>query len=307
MFLGDLERKVMTEKGGQFDELEDEDLAEKAKDKTYVQEMEEIKNSFKRQESDEDSEEDDDLLKPKVKSKEEVKKEEEDYKSWLAGQKNEMKDKDVEKDLKGLKEFWSRKDLDEGDRFLRDYILKKRYLNQGDNEDDESEDEEENEKVHLVQMSDDEETLNKMEEFEQKFNFRFEEPDPEFIKRYPRTVKGSLRREDNKRKKKREEIKERKTREKEKRKEELKQLKAIKRREIEHKLEKLKKIAGSQELGFEDDDVDGDFDPDEYDKRMANVFAKYDQVQVENEEEKPTISDLESDLEDDLKVENWDG
>ena len=66
----------------------------------------------------------------------------------------------------------------------------------------------------------------------------------EFIKRFPRTIKDSMRQDENSRKKKREEVKNRKEKEKEKRKEEIKQLKALKRKEIMEKLNKLKKIAG---------------------------------------------------------------
>ena len=52
--------------------------------------------------------------------------------------------------------------------------------------------------------------------------------------------------------------------------------------------------------------MDGDFDPAEYDKQMAAVFDKYDQVDVENEGERPEFSDDDSDLEMELETENWD-
>ena len=52
--------------------------------------------------------------------------------------------------------------------------------------------------------------------------------------------------------------------------------------------------------------MDGDFDPDEYDKQMAAVFDKYDQVDVENEGERPEFSDDDSDIEMELETENWD-
>merc|ERR1712037_572482 len=59
-------------------------------------------------------------------------------------------------------------------------------------------------------LSEDEANVEKMEEFEHKFNFRFEEPDEDFIKRYPRTIKGTMRKEEDKRSKKRKEVEERK-------------------------------------------------------------------------------------------------
>ena len=83
------------------------------------------------------------------------------------------------------------------------------------------------------------------------FFFRFEEPDPDFIKRFPRTIKDSMRREENSRKRKRDEVKERKEREKETRAQELKQLKAMKKKEILDKMDKLKKIAGTEGLNFQ--------------------------------------------------------
>lgn len=117
-----------------------------------------------------------------------------------------------------------------------------------------------------------------------------------------------MRREENSRKKKRDEVKERKEREKEQRREELKQLKAMKKKEILDKMNKLKKIAGTDGLEFQDDDLEGDFDPEEYDKRMAQVFGSYDDAAVENEGEKPVFSDLDldSDLENEMETENWD-
>merc|ERR1712083_441685 len=101
---------------------------------------------------------------------------------------------------------------DEGEKFLKDYLLNKRYK---ENEKDDyvpSYDE----VVHDSDdnLSEDEKNVEKQEEFEHKFNFRFEEPDDEFIKRYPRTIKGTMRKEEDKRAKKRKEVEERKKREK---------------------------------------------------------------------------------------------
>jgi len=77
-------------------------------------------------------------------------------------------------------------------------------------------------------LSEDEKNVEKMEEFEHKFNFRFEEPDEDFIKRYPRTIKGTMRKEEDKRAIKRKDVEERKKREKEQKKEEIKVLKSMK-------------------------------------------------------------------------------
>ena len=127
----------------------------------------------------------------------------------------------------------------------------------------------------------------------------------EFIKRYPRTLqmKDTLRKKNTSRKEKRDEVKLRKLAEKEKKREELKQLKALKRKEIAEKIQKLQKIVGEKDFcPFKEQDIDDDFDPAIYDKRMAEVFENYDQ-NAEQDIEKPEFSDLsDSELEDDLQV-----
>jgi protein KRI1 len=293
MTLVDLERKVITENDGQFEELEDEELAKKSKSKTYVQEMEDIQNKLKKatEDSEEDESDADDLMIKKPKTKEDVSKDEEDYCKWLSGQNDSLKDTETEQELKNLREFWNKKDLDDGEKFLRDYILNKKYLQHDSDEAGED-------------LSEDEKTLEQQEEFEHKYNFRFEEPDQDFIKRYPRTIQDSMRRKDESRKNKRDEVKERKEREKDIKREELKQLKSLKRKEILEKLEKLRKITGNEDLAFNDEDLEEDFDPDKYDARMNAVFDQYDNAPIVEGEvmEKPDFSDLDSDLE----VENWD-
>ncbi|XP_025831127.1 protein KRI1 homolog [Agrilus planipennis] len=250
MYLKDYERKLIMENSGQLSD-EDDDKTN-VLSLTICEEQEQIKNELKDAlENIPGSDKDNNwggLFKQRLKTEEEKTKEEEDYKLWLAGQKQHLEDKSIENQLQPLKDFWNDPNLDEKEKFLRDYILKNRFN-----------DDEENgyiptydEIIHDSDegLSEDENAITEQEEFENKYNFRFEEPDQEFLKRYPRTMESSLRRKDDKRKMKREEVKERKKKEKMQKMEEIKQLKALKKREIEEKIEMLKEITGNNEIGF---------------------------------------------------------
>ncbi|XP_059484513.1 protein KRI1 homolog [Neocloeon triangulifer] len=303
MFLRDYERKMLLETGGRghISSDEEEDEPDRSASPTFVQEQQEIRESFK--DALRDYDEDDDgiagLFKPKKKTDAEEEKEEEDYRLWLKGQKDALENKEEESELGALKSYWTNPKLEEGEAFLRDYILNKRYLGA----------EESKRKRPLAEMahdsdesSGDEEMEEKMEMFEHKYNFRFEEPDQEFLKRYPRTMTGSLRNKDDRRKQHREELKERKQREKEQKRQELKQLKAIKRKEIEERLSKLKEVTGNADIQFEGMDFDEDFDPEKHDKKMQSLFDEEFYHAGGEEEEKPEFPDLDKELE----LENWD-
>lgn len=148
-------------------------------------------------------------------------------------------------------------------------------------------------------LSADEDELQKQAEFEHKFNFRYEEPDDDFIKRYPRTIDNSVRKQDTKRKQKRQETKDRKLKEKEEKMQQIEMLKELKRKEIQEKIDKLKMVAGQDTIPFNPDELDEDFDPEAHDRRMQELFND-EYYQVDEGEEKP-----ECDI-DELKFEDWD-
>lgn len=99
----------------------------------------------------------------------------------MKGQNVKIDSKDEEV-FKSLREYWTDPNLNPNEKFLRDYILNNKYTN----EESHNEDLEYNHMVHDSDenLSEDEKTIQKQEEFEHKYNFRFEEPDEEFIKRY---------------------------------------------------------------------------------------------------------------------------
>uniref|UniRef100_A0A673NJV0 Protein KRI1 homolog n=1 Tax=Sinocyclocheilus rhinocerous TaxID=307959 RepID=A0A673NJV0_9TELE len=285
MFLKDYERKVILERGG-------------AASPTYIQEQKELQESFRKFVQDSDDEDGvggRQLLTRRTKTQEEKDKEEADYVEWLKGQ-AELEGEEGVRDMKYLRDYWNNPELDERESFLRDYMLNKGYL---------EEDEEDRIPTYNELMQDDvedseeegESFLHKQEDFERHYNFRFEEPEAGKIKTYPRNIATSVRSKDDRRKMKREEVKERKKKEKEQKQQQLKELKNLKRAEIMDKLKKLQELTGNEKLAFNDVDLEGDFDPQQHDQLMQKFFG--DGYYEENEEEKPQFDD------DDDLAENW--
>ncbi|XP_043091126.1 protein KRI1 homolog isoform X2 [Puntigrus tetrazona] len=307
MFLKDYERKVILERGGKYDDYDEDDSADeevsrnmqkRAESPTYIQEQNELLESFRKFVEDSDEEDSDggeQLLTRRNKTQQEKDKEEADYVEWLKGQAELQGEEDV-KDMKYLHDYWNNPELDERESFLRDYVLNKGYL----------EEEEENRiPTYNELMQDDvddseeegESFLHKQEDFERHYNFRFEEPDAGKVKTYPRNIATSVRSKDDRRKRKREEVKDRKKKEKEQKQQQLKELKNLKRAEIMDKLKKIQELTGNEKLAFNDADLEGDFDPQQHDQLMEKFFG--DEYYGENEDEKPQFED------DDDLAENW--
>ncbi|KAH8364320.1 hypothetical protein KR084_005889 [Drosophila pseudotakahashii] len=303
--LKDYERKVILEHNGKFEssdeeqqEKEQEEL-QRAQSPTAVEEERRLKAEFRSVMNQEDEGEDEEfggIFKKRSKTKEQTAAEEADFAKWLAGKQEEIEQTDKEQ-LEPLKQYWNSSKLTQGESFLRDYILNKGYANT-----DASAIPTYDEIVgETAPLSEDEQELEKQAEFEHKYNFRFEEPDADFIKRYPRTIDQSIRRTDDKRKEKRKELKERKDQEKQQKMKELDLIKDIKRKEIEEKIRKLKAVTGNDELGFRDEELEEDFDPAAHDRRMQELFDD-EYYNVDEGEEKP---ECPSDI-DELVLEDWD-
>ncbi|RLN98291.1 hypothetical protein BBJ28_00019091 [Nothophytophthora sp. Chile5] len=164
----------------------------------------------------------------------------------------------------------------------------------------------------LVQEDDeDAEALERAEEFEHAYNFRFEEQDGAVIQTHARRVDDSLRREDDARKRKRAERKARKALERQKKEEELRRLKNLKQAELQHKLQKVARLMG-EGGGLSAEDLEGEFDPEAYDQRMQAVFDEQyygeDDAEMEEkptwdeEEDKELFADLPAESEDEQEA-----
>ncbi|KAK6989703.1 protein KRI1 [Biomphalaria glabrata] len=261
--LKDHERKFLLEKAGI--ESDEESKPKQPAGKSYFEEQEEIKQSFKEVLND-SSDEEEGLLVRKEKTLEEKKKEENDYLEWIKGMKDELDDKEAASELAPLKAYWNDPNLSEKEKVLRDYILNNGYIDQ---EDSSEESDEEDRVANLPNFEAEEDFLEKAEEYEHKYNFRHEEPGGDEIKSYPRVIETSVRTKDTRRADKRQRKLDKKRLLKEQRKEEIRLLQKIQIEERKEKLEKLRQIADRPDLDY---DLEADFDPDEHNKLMQKYF-----------------------------------
>ncbi|CAO1319183.1 unnamed protein product [Diamesa hyperborea] len=292
--VADYQRERLIKTEGRMSEDENDDYSQlPVQDLTYVQEQQKIKDDLKKAldgSDDEDETNRGGMFKVRDKSKDELESEKVDYLKWLAGQKKDDIGEDA-KDLKPLKDFWTSKAIPNDDKFLKDYILNQRYLENGEvpSYDD------------IVGLSEDEIEVENQVEYEHKYNFRFEDPDTEYIKRFPREMDDTVRVTDTSRKEKRQERKERKHQEKELKMKDLREFQNIRKREIEEKLVLLKEVAGNEDLCMELHDLNTDFDPAEHDKRMSAMFDN-SYYGIDEGDQKPEFPDLDEEM----NIENWD-
>ncbi|XP_014230963.1 protein KRI1 homolog [Trichogramma pretiosum] len=298
MNLREYNNKLLVEKEGKLSDSEDEDKEKKKNENVpYVQQIATIQESIGKalQEIDE-NDDGDEIIKQKINTEEDIKEEDHDIIDFLKGKEININEEE-KKDFEPLRNYWNNSNLDKSEQFLRDYILNKKFLGRNDDNDQKNDFD-----AHL-NLSEDEKDLIKQEEFEHKYNFRFEEPDQEFLKRYPRVLENSMRKKDTRRADKRAELKKRKEEEKMQKREKLKELKVLKRKEIEERLEKLKEITGNDDIQLNMVDLEEDFDPDAYDKKMRQVFNDDYYAAAENEDVKPEFPEIDEEL---CIEPNWD-
>eukprot|EP01129_Flabellula_baltica_P008055 TRINITY_DN3170_c0_g1_i4.p1 TRINITY_DN3170_c0_g1~~TRINITY_DN3170_c0_g1_i4.p1 ORF type:complete len:511 (+),score=177.74 TRINITY_DN3170_c0_g1_i4:47-1534(+) len=176
-----------------------------------------------------------------------------------------------------IKDYWLNSEgKTKEDKFLIDYILNKRWLSTEDEED-----------YNIDELLEIQDLIfnDKAEQFEAQYNFRHEEPTGTEIQHFSRnqeSVRKSKKKES--RKKKREAKKEKELEKKRKVDKDILRMKKLQKKKIEERLKSIQKITGL------DDEImskvmEEDFDPDNYDHGMENVFD--DEFYEQEEYEKP--------------------
>jgi len=230
---------------------------------TYEQEQKALRAAFHTAIPSDEEDEEEEIFKPKKRSKNDSSKEEAEYASFLA---STLKDEASQKMLQELQSLASQPSVaaptaldvenpDEGEAFLAKYLLNRGWLDP--------------ETSHPELYEDASSDEEKAEHFETSYNFRFEAPGAAEIVTHARTIE-STRRGDEKRKRERERKKEQKEEEKRRQKEEIARLRNLKRQELEERLRRVEGTAGTK--GWTERDLEGDFDPVEWDRRMTGVF-----------------------------------
>ncbi|KAA8518114.1 hypothetical protein F0562_015588 [Nyssa sinensis] len=181
---------------------------------------------------------------------------------------------------KKLDQYFGEDDnLDENEKFLKDYFRNKMWIDdtKGDKRlDDEG-----------FGFSEDEDEIEKQEAYEREYNFRYEENAGDRVLGHSRVVEDSVRKKTNARKLQRKRKEERMALAEAERKEELKHLKNLKKKEMNEKLRKIRETAGIVDGAclLNEDDLEEEFDPEEYDRKMKEAFNDdyYDANDVDHE------------------------
>eukprot|EP00177_Eucheuma_denticulatum_P001920 GFKZ01003429.1.p1 GENE.GFKZ01003429.1~~GFKZ01003429.1.p1 ORF type:complete len:728 (+),score=216.51 GFKZ01003429.1:114-2297(+) len=227
----------------------------------------------------EDEDSGDDFFSKKKKTAEEIEEEEKDFQIFLQKKGKKSSGKAGEELL--LHSYLENEKPDEKERFLRDFVLNNGWLdrNAGDapraNEYEievDTEDPDKTDSDDEKKAEEDEKFEEKVDTFEAKYNFRFEDPEGTQIVSHGREIPNSMRRPDERRKRAREARRLRKQREKIDKIEEIKRLKSLKRKEIQARLIAIEEAAG-EGLDLSGMDLDGDFDPEEFNRQMEAKFG----------------------------------
>lgn len=274
--IADLHRETLLNGNGNSDhnggELGDSKIIDRGL--THTQEQEALRNAFR--DVDDGAASDDELLVPRKKNSAEVAEEDEQYQSFL---KHELAKEGGKNILAQLEDVAS--DNPEGEKFLMDYVLNRGWIDKEAGQIPSYD--------KLQDVDSEEEFADweaRAEEFEMNYNFRFEQPGATEIITHPRDIQ-SVRRKDEKRKRERDAKAAKENAAKQERLEEINRLRNLKKAEFEEKIRKIEEVTGKP-MDFDELDLEGDFDPDQWDKKMLDRFN--DEYYGE-EEKKPTWDD----------------
>eukprot|EP00899_Mesostigma_viride_P009797 jgi/Mesvir1/18819/Mv04310-RA.1 len=235
--------------------------------RVYDREQDELRKSFLRsveeQEASAADEGSEGLLRIRKKSKAEREREAREGEEATATVQARKKEEEVNRRLEEF--FGHDAEVDEASRFLKNYIANKGWIDPNANQGVPHYNE-------IVEES--EEELDKVDDFEKSYNFRFEQEGAAQVAGHSRVIEGSVRRVESSRKRQREAKEERAKEEEVQRQALLRRVKNLKKQEILDRLEKVKQMSGAKELKLRPEDLDDDFDPAEHDRRMREAFGE---------------------------------
>ena len=271
-----------------------------------------LKNEFKQVADKEGSEKEDDdnLFTIKKKTKQQVLDEEEEFDKFVKNQKKRDKD-----DAKDIQQIWgSANILNEDDKFLRKFILTKAWMEKSD--DDYSDEGRKQNFTHVADKKDaysawqkgqkvadeeDEARSEEVDEYEEKINFRYEQPGGSRLQTYERNNPDSMRIQDNKRAEKRKEREGRKIEEKVNFKNEVDHIKLLKKEQIDKKISKLMEAGGLSRISSEktlNTLMAQDFDDQQFDTQMNNIYN--DEYYEDEDEDEDKLKKYVEEVEDDV-------
>ncbi|KAJ4831320.1 hypothetical protein Tsubulata_035854 [Turnera subulata] len=255
MYAKDVIAQHLLEEGPEFGETETHEKSRM--EKSYREEQEELRREFLdavKNAEEEGSEDEGDFLRVKD--------------NKLNVNDEDSGDEDFKKKLGEY--FGGEGELDADKMFLKDFFMKKMWVDKSAKGGKSVVEEDE-----LDEVLRDEEELDKQEEYEGSYNFRFEEQAGDRVMGHSRKVEGSVRKKENARKEQRKNKEERMKIAEQERKDELKHLKNLKKKEMKKRMEKVMEVAGlmgDSDCPIDLDGLEDDFDPEEYDEMMKKVF-----------------------------------
>ena len=335
--LREVTARQLLEGGAEAYEQEDAEAEvrrRKASGRSYVEEQEDLKNAFKtaagidgvktseKNASDSDSDSDSGGLRVKRRAISGFSDSEKDAEDDDDDDDDEKRASNLARTKLGafFRADGAKGEADKNEAFLRDFLLNEKWRDAEDGGEDgksgftynqnrkrttkrsRSNDGSDVESEEVSDSEEDARAFEEAERFEQKYNFRFEEPDGGVIQSHARTIEGTVRKEKTSRRDARLVRNERKLSEKERLRAEVRRLKNLKREEIRAKMSQIAAVgglAGAEAVAAAD--LNAEFDPEQHDRAMAAMYGEQYYggalLDEEGEElEKPEFGDLDEEV-----------